>query len=84
MQIIPLVNEANELAEQMKRDINLNAQVKTELPELEGDVRKLSIEINVENNEVGYSYNWTPEQLQIRIELMQDWHKNWSRSGGNQ
>ena len=74
MQIIPLVNEANELAEQMKRDINLNAQVKTELPELEGDVRKLSIEINVENNEVGYSYNWTPEQLQIRIELMQDWH----------
>ena len=84
MQIIPLVNEANELAEQMKRDINLNAQVKTELPELEGDVRKLSIEINVENNEVGYSYNWTPEQLQIRIELMRDWHKNWSRSGGNQ
>jgi len=74
-----LVNEANLIAQEMKRDVKFSTKLVKTLPEHRGtsgesltEMGKTEILIRVDNGEVGYYYMWDEDKFQNRLYMMRD------------
>lgn len=74
--ILPLVNEANLISKELKRDIKFNVKLVKTLPETNADGTleppKTEIYIKADNFEEGYYYQWPEAKFQDRCFLMRD------------
>ena len=74
--ILPLVNEANLISKELKRDIKFNVKLVKTLPETNADGSteppKTEIYIKADNFEEGYYYQWPESKFQDRVFLMRD------------
>lgn len=71
--VLPLVNEANLIATELKRDMKFNTKMVRVMPEF-GSLAdsRTEIMIKVDNNEDKYFYQWTADKLENRIEMMRE------------
>lgn len=72
--ILPMVNEANQIAQELKRKIKLSAKMHREIAARSDEIgaSKTQIIVKVENGEEGYFYNWNPHTLEDRLHLMRN------------
>ena len=74
--ILPLVNEANLISKELKRDIKFNTKLVKSLPESKGDgsveIPTTDIQVKVDNFEEGYYYQWPEGKFNDRIFMMRD------------
>lgn len=70
--LLPKVNEANQIAAELKRDIRFNARMHREIATRSEDIGSATTEIivKVDNNEDGYFYPWNPNKFEDRLEMM--------------
>ena len=74
--ILPLVNEANLISKELKRDIKFNVKLVKTLPETNADgttdLPKTDILIKVDNFKEGYYYQWPEGKFNDRVFMMRD------------
>lgn len=71
--ILPLVNEANLISKELKRNITFNTKMIRVMPEFANLVdSRTDILIKVDNGEDNYYYQWDTDKFQNRLELMRD------------
>ncbi|CDW79443.1 kinesin motor domain containing protein [Stylonychia lemnae] len=84
-QILPLVNEANLIAKELKREIIFNAKLIKSIPETRedgtSDLGTTDIVIKTENFEEGYYYQWPEDKFNDRIFMMRDLVNEYFESG---
>ena len=73
-ELLPKVNEANQIADQFGRKITFNARMHREIPTNAEDIanQKTSIIVKVDNNEEGYYYPWGPEKFEDRLMMIRE------------
>ena len=74
--ILPMVNEANLISKEIKRDVKFNVKLVKTLPETNADgtteLPKTEIFIKVDNFEEGYYYQWPENKFSDRVFMMRD------------
>jgi hypothetical protein len=71
--VLPLVNEGNLIAKELKRDVVFNTKMIRVLNDAQNlmDART-EVVVRVENFEEGYYYQWDTEKFQTRLFMMRD------------
>lgn len=72
--LLPKINEANQIATELKRDIKFNARMHREIATRSEDIgnAKTEIIVKVDNNEDGYFYPWSPNKFEDRLGMMRE------------
>ena len=72
-EILPMVNEANLIAAELKRNIRFNTKMIRVMPEF-GNIldSKTDIMIKVDNNEDNYYYQWQSDKFANRLEMIRE------------
>jgi hypothetical protein len=74
--ILPMVNEANLISKELKRDIKFNVKIVKTLPETNADgtteLPRTDIVVKVDNFEEGYYYQWPDGKFSDRVFMMRD------------
>jgi hypothetical protein len=72
-EILPMVNEANLIAAELKRNIRFNTKMIRVMPEF-GNIMdsKTDIMIKVDNNEDNYYYQWQSDKFVNRLEMIRE------------
>lgn len=68
------MNEANQIAAELKRDIRFNARMHREIATRSEDIgtAKTEIIVKIDNNEDGYFYQWNPDKFDDRLHMMRE------------
>lgn len=84
-QILPLINEANLIAKELKRDIHFGVKLVKSLPETREDGTidqgQTDIVVKVENFTDGYYYQWPYDKFNDRVFMMRDLANEFFDSG---
>jgi hypothetical protein len=71
-----MVNEANLISKELKRDIKFNVKIVKTLPETNADgtteLPRTDIVVKVDNFEEGYYYQWPEGKFSDRVFMMRD------------
>lgn len=74
--ILPMVNEANLISKELKRDVKFNVKLIKTLPETNADgtteLPRTDIVIKIDNFEEGYYYQWPENKFNDRVFMMRD------------
>ncbi len=71
-----MVNEANLISKELKRDVKFNVKLVKQLPETNADgtvdLPKTDIVVKIDNFEEGYYYHWPEGKFSDRVFMMRD------------
>lgn len=74
--VLPLVNEANLISQELDRNVRFNVKMVRDMPEFGGEMAEstTNVMIRVDNKEtgVGYYYMWDAEKFENRLPMMRE------------
>ena len=71
--VLPLINEANLISKELKRDITFQTKMIREMPDTQNlQEARTDVVIKVENREIGYYYQWSVDKFQNRLFMMRE------------